>query len=126
MVKLDFSNVLTKFCQISGCPYERTAEVIPVIENGISMIEDIIDEDKFSEEDYPACEYAAATAAVYRFVCRECTREKIICTRNGNAYSADEDFDRKIMPAFELEKYALEGIKHIIKDNGFLFRAYGK
>ena len=125
MVRLDFSNVLTKFCQLSACPYERTAEIIPIVENAISMIEEIIDEEKFTDWAMPKCEYAAAAAATYRFVCRECTRERVICTRDGKA-SSDEDLQKRILPALELERLALVDIKGVIKDNGFLFKGFGE
>lgn len=122
MVTLDFSNVLGKFSQISQCEFEGLSDVVPIVEQNIFALENLIDEDKFEERYRDKCEYAAAVCAFYDYLCREGAKERIIVTMSGTA-AANEDVQKRVPYAEDMKDRALNAVSAVLKDKEFIFRS---
>lgn len=119
---LDFSKVLAKFCQIAHADDNCLGDAVPIIQDSIFELEELIDDEKFSPEMADKCEYAAAAMAFYDYVCIGGAREKIIVSLWGKAESS-EDFSNREKYAKKVKDNAVRAIRNITKDNEFLFKA---
>lgn len=117
---MDFNNIILIFQQLSGCGVEKINDNLPLINNAVSQLKGVIDEENLTAISIRQCEYAAAVCALYDFICKESAREKIVVTAGGKA-SANTDYSSRIDGAEKLKINALSAIKYLLKDNDFLF-----
>ena len=109
------------FQQLSGCSVEEINENISIIESAKFSVESILDEEKIQPTDLPRCEYAVGAVALYDFVCKQASREKIIVTPAGQT-SENGGFAEKIKASGELKKTALNNLRGIVIDTDFFFK----
>lgn len=122
MINLDYNNILLTFQQLSGCTVEKINENLPLIDSAKYEIESIIDEKKVTQADFQRCEYAAAVAAFYDYICKQSVCDKIVVTESGNALKS-EDYSQKIQAVLQLKNSALTNLREIAVDNDFFFKA---
>ncbi len=115
----DLDRVMQIFQKISGCRTGRYDEVLPIVQAAIKAVERAVDPEKVTEDNLPACEFAAACVAVYDFVCSECSREQTAVTANGNADNS-ADFSHRLKGSAELRNEAIRRIGWLMLDN-FVF-----
>ena len=125
MATIDFSQVCTIFTELSGCDDDKLHENISIIENEIFTVENLIDDEKFTDSYKTVCEYCAAVCAYFDYLCKEGSKEKIVLSENGSVVSG-EDYSKRIPFAETLRKNALRSISEILKDTDFLFMDFGK
>ena len=117
---LDINNILMYFGQLSGCREEDMGEVTALVMSATKDIEAQLDADRVTEEDIPACEYAAACSALYDYVCREACRDSIVVTAGGNA-DTNADLSHRVKCAASIKKQALGRIAGLTACGGFVF-----
>ena len=117
---LDRNNVKAFMLQLAGGDPEHSDECMFIIDWTVRDLEDKLDAEKVGTEHIRDCEYAAACAALYEYVCREAGREQVAVTANGKA-DTNGDFTHRIRGAKVLRDAAMERIDGYMKEQGFLF-----
>ncbi|MBQ8965940.1 hypothetical protein [Ruminococcus sp.] len=118
---LEFERVLLCFRQLSGCREDKLSEVVPLVMSAMKEVERKVDPAKLTENDVPACEYAAACGAVYDYVCREAGQDMMTVTAAGTADNSG-DISHRIKGAERLKAESLRRIEWLMKGEDFLFK----
>ena len=110
MIKINQTNVISIFRQLSDCTQTQANDVLYIISNACHIISRLMDESRCTTAEVSAAEYAAAAVAFYDYICKENARNKVICTLTGKA-STNVDYKSRLESAKSLRDSALEQIR---------------
>ena len=121
---MDLEDILEMFCDITGADGTDTS-LTPLIMGGLELVQSrlTVDEETIDTTGIMCCEFAAAAAAAYEYVCIRADKETPVMSENGEV-KIRRSFPELVKDMMKLRESAFGVLAAAgLISSGFAFRA---
>lgn len=119
---MDIEKIVTLFLKLTTLSESSREQVIYLINNAYSCVSQRLLKPaaQYTQDEIARLEYAAGCIAFYDYTAVELARERVYLSKTGR-FVAESEASPRLKAAALLKKDALNAIKDLVCDDGFLF-----
>lgn len=119
---MDIEKIVTLFCRLTTLLESSREQFIDIVNNAYTCVSQRLLKPaaQYTQEEIAKLEYAVGCIAFYDYTVVDLTRERRYLSKTGS-FVAESENSPRIKAAALLKKGALDEIKGLVADDGFLF-----